>query len=288
MSMKPTSLAVLVDSHIREYELFTLERAVEETGIDIPVVLINKPQKIEVDPDLEAKAIGSGLGIHSIRLFFKSVARDRSWALVYAERKIAEQLGATEPSSKRIPVENVTLFSDAEIYRVTPVNENGWTKLPEETIQLIGEKCDVVLRYGFGLIKGDILTTTEYGVLSFHPADIREYRGLGVPQAWIDDKEVMGVTLQRLSEDIDGGGIVAYRESYVGDCATLWECYERLYRLHPDLLVEGIENLRDPTFEITVPESLGPYYPTSNKQKLSFATKTLFKNIYGRIRKIFK
>lgn len=283
LSNPPTDLCVLTEPYLMAYQVRTLETVVAKTDIDIPLVIVNSPEYPAIDPRLKAKAANERFGIATGQMFFKTFARERTWALVLAEKKLAEQLGASTASLRRIHVDDISCVSDAEIHHVTPVMDGSWSKLPVETVDLVRENCDIAVRFGFGLLGSDILHAPEFGVLSFHPADVRQYRGLGTPQAWLDGCETMGVTLQRLTETIDGGEIVAYEETDVSECATLWEVYETLYDLHPDLLVTGIRNLRDPSFEATVPESPGPYYPIRSRQKLSFAGRILLKNIVGRI-----
>jgi methionyl-tRNA formyltransferase len=282
MTSAPNDLCVLADPYLRAYQARSLENAVAELGIDIPLVIVNNPETPDIDPDLKASAANGRIGFATVRAFTNYLLRERAWALVYAEKKITEQFGADFPSTNRVPVEAVSCFSDAKIRHVTPITDGNWIELPSPTVDLIEANCDVAVRFGFGLIAGDVLSAPEYGVLSFHPADIRRYRGLGTPQAWIDDRETIGVTLQQLTDEIDGGRIVACGETDVTECPTLWEAYENVYDLFPTVLVEGLENLRDPSFEPVEPDSLGPYYPTQSRQSISFAGRTLLKNVKGR------
>jgi methionyl-tRNA formyltransferase len=282
MTPSPNDLCVLADPYLRGYQVRSLENAVAELGIDIPLVIVNDPKAPDIDPELKANAVNERIGFETVRTFINYLLRERAWALVYAEKKIIEQLGSEFPSTNRVPVEDVSCFSDAEIRHVTPITDGSWIEFPSPTVGLIEENCDVAVRFGFGLITGDVLTAPEHGVLSFHPADIRRYRGLGTPQAWIDDRNTIGVTLQRLTEEIDGGGIVACGETDVTECTSLWEAYENVYDLFPTVLAEGLENLRDPSFEPIEPDSLGPYYPTQSRQSLLFAGRTLLKNMKRR------
>lgn len=283
LSNSLTQLCVLTDPYLMEYQVRALETVVAETSIDIPLVVVNDPVNPDIDPETKAKAVNDRVGIDTIRVFVDTLNRERAWGLVLAEKKLAERAGFGTPSSRRVHVTDVSCLSDAEIHQVTPITDGSWSKLPPDTVELVQENCDVAIRFGFGLLGSDILHAPEFGVLSFHPADIRQYRGLGTPQAWLDGRDTMGVTLQRLGETIDGGEIVAYEETDVSECATLWSAYERLYELHATLLADGIRNLRNPSFEARVPESPGPYYSIQSRRKLSFVGRTLFKNIAGRI-----
>lgn len=286
MSDPPTRVCVLAEPYLRDYQVRSLENAIREADVEIPLVLVNERSQSEIDPQLKAAVVNKKVGIAAVRLFIEILKLKGAWAFVFAEKKLAEQLGSDEHPVTHLHVDEIPCFADAEIVYVTPETEGDWMELPSDAVQLVSENCDVVVRYGFGLIKGEILDATKYGVLSFHPADIRKYRGLGAPQAWLDGCDVMGMTLQRLNEEIDGGEIVAYEETDVSDCATLWEVYERLRLLQGGLLAEGIRTLQNPSIEITTPESLGPYYSTKSRRKVSFAGRTLLKNVVGRLERL--
>ena len=278
-------MCVLTDRYVQESQINTLEKAIEEGEVELPLVIVNDPVESEIDPGLAASATNERFGLDTVRLFVDALKYEGAWALVYAEKKIAELLGERAASSSRIPVEEVPCLSDSEIHYTTPIVDGAWSELPQDAVKLTRENCDVAIRFGFGLLRGDILEAPEFGVLSFHLADIRQYRGLGVQQAWLDDRERMGVTLQRINEEIDGGEIVAYDETDVSDCATLWEVYDVLHELQAELLVEGLDNLRNRPTEITPPDSLGPYYSLNSRRGITFAGRTLLKNVSGRIRR---
>ena len=216
----PVDLCVLADPYLMTNEVRTLERAVSETGVTVPLVVVNDPVHPDIDPDAEARAINNRLGADALRILFQTLKRDRAWTLVFAEKKIAEAFGSEAAATGRVHVEDVSCLSDSEFHYVTPMTEGNWVELPPDAVDLVQKNCDVAVRFGFGLLKGDILLVPEFGVLSFHPADIREYRGLGVPQAWLDGRETMGVTLQRLNEKIDRvSTTLAHDEAWLQEAA---------------------------------------------------------------------
>ncbi|WP_231587905.1 formyltransferase family protein [Halostagnicola sp. A56] len=279
----PRRVCLLADPYLERWQIRALERAVERTDIEIPLVLVAAPADPGVDPDAAASAINGGFGVDTIRLGASLLARERAWSLVVAERKLAELFGAeSHPLEHRQRVGTIDCLESSTIRRVRPIEDGDWNELPESAVEAATQQCDVVVRFGFGLVRGDILTATEHGVLSFHPADIRRYRGLGPPKAFVDDRSSIGATLQRLTDEIDGGEIVAEDWIDIDDCATLWEVYDRVHELEIELLATGIESLREPAFEPTVPDSLGPYYSTKSRREAGFAVRTLAKNVRGR------
>jgi len=65
---------------------------------------------------------------------------------------------------------------------------------------------DFILRFGFNIIRGEILKVARFGVWSFHHDDEEKYRG-GPPGFWEIYKgdNVTGAILQRLTDRLDGG-----------------------------------------------------------------------------------
>lgn len=72
-------------------------------------------------------------------------------------------------------------------------------------------KLDFILRFGFGIIKGEVLDAPRWGVWSFHHGDEQAYRGRP-PGFWelVNREPVIGAILQRLTERLDAG-VILYR-----------------------------------------------------------------------------
>lgn len=68
---------------------------------------------------------------------------------------------------------------------------------------------DFLLRFGFGIIRGEILEAARYGVWSFHHGDEMKYRGgpAGFWEIYRNDP-VSGAVMQRLTGRLDGGVIL--------------------------------------------------------------------------------
>lgn len=68
---------------------------------------------------------------------------------------------------------------------------------------------DFILRFGFNIIRGEILTAARYGVWSFHHGDEQRYRG-APPSFWeiFQDEPETGAILQRITEVLDGGVVL--------------------------------------------------------------------------------
>jgi hypothetical protein len=77
----------------------------------------------------------------------------------------------------------------------------------EEDLEAIrSQGLAFMLRFAFGIIRGEILKAAEFGVWSFHHDDEEKYRG-GPPSFWeiYNGDAETGVILQRLTDRLDGG-----------------------------------------------------------------------------------
>lgn len=77
---------------------------------------------------------------------------------------------------------------------------------PEDVERIRGYKLDFILRFAFGIIDGDILTSARYGVWSFHHGDEMKFRG-GPAAFWevYYGEPTTAAVLQRLVDRLDAG-----------------------------------------------------------------------------------
>jgi hypothetical protein len=97
------------------------------------------------------------------------------------------------------------------VVRVTPRQTKFCDYFPDESVDEIrAHALDVVLRFGFRILKGPALDVARYGVWSFHHGDNTVNRG-GPPGFWevMDGHLVTGAVLQQLTEELDGGRVLA-------------------------------------------------------------------------------
>jgi hypothetical protein len=81
------------------------------------------------------------------------------------------------------------------------------------TEQIRAADLDIMLRLGFGIVRGDVLDVPRLGTWSFHRGDNHRFRGNPGLFWEIHDRDpVSGVVLQRLTDALDGGHVL-YRSS---------------------------------------------------------------------------
>lgn len=109
------------------------------------------------------------------------------------------------------PFQKIPLnLNGVRIIDVLPVQKKFSDYFPDEAIDSIQEENpDLMLRFGFRILRGKILAVPRYGILSLHHGDTASYRG-GPPAFWevVERSPVTGVTLQVLTEALDAGLII--------------------------------------------------------------------------------
>lgn len=120
----------------------------------------------------------------------------------------------------------------------------------DEYIQQIREhKLDLMIRLGFKILRGDILTSAKHGIWSYHHADSEMVRGGPTGTYEIMRKmDHYGVTLQILTEEMDDGKILARSYSSTDKLSikrnvnnNYWKSLSLIPRRIKDLSVLGPE-----------------------------------------------
>ena len=112
-------------------------------------------------------------------------------------------------------------------------SKNDCIKINEFNVELI-------IRTEFNIIRGEILSYFKYGIWSFHHGDNRVNRG-GPPCFWelIEKHENVGVTLQKLTPELDGGKIID-RGSY----NPHWSWYKTKHIVYDSSITLLTKNLK--------------------------------------------
>jgi hypothetical protein len=98
-----------------------------------------------------------------------------------------------------------------ESLKITPIVKGFVHRFAPSDIEEIRKRdLDVILRFGFNILRGDVLTAARYGVWSYHHGDNEFYRG-GPAHFWelYERSKLSGVILQVLTEELDAGLVLA-------------------------------------------------------------------------------
>ena len=101
-------------------------------------------------------------------------------------------------------------FKQVERMSVVPERKRYVHRFPPAAIaQIRNKNLDVILRFGFNILRGDILYSAKYGIWSYHHGDGDFFRG-GPAHFWevLEANPISGVMLQVLTEELDAGKVL--------------------------------------------------------------------------------
>jgi len=123
------------------------------------------------------------------------------------------------------------------------VDDRGWQMLPPELNEIVQtDRVDIFVKFGMGLLRVPDPEQFPVPILSYHHGDPANFRGRPAGfYEMLSGRSVMGQVVQRISDKLDAGDVVAFAESRVSPHsyrATLVEAY----RHSPLILKRAIEN----------------------------------------------
>ena len=144
------------------------------------------------------------------------------------------------------PSDASDLLGDIPEIRCTVTKKGKWSEYfsEEDLAQIRSYELDFILKFSFGIVRGEILTAARHGIWSFHHDDPDVYRG-GPPAFWEihDGAPTSGAILQRLTSRLDGGVLLqrcwasTNLASYSGNFAQiLWATTHLPARVCRDIL----------------------------------------------------
>ena len=149
------------------------------------------------------------------------------------------------------PFKKVTLdFPTIDILEITPQETRFSDRFSDEDISKIqAYDVDFILRFGFRIVRGAILNSSKYGILSLHHGDTDSYRG-GPPAFWevVNASPDTCVSLQLLTETLDGG-IVLDKAFQRTDLTGFYRNQSKLYIAGMELLINFLSQCIENTPE---------------------------------------
>lgn len=190
MDARPLRFGILCDGpSIQAYQARAVERLLALPGVELALVVIN------ADPPRPPPRRG-----------LKRFLRGKGMAFTLYHRAF---LGARVESGR--PVDMGPVFAGVPTLRVPVVRKGKFSEYfrEEDVAAVRSHGLDFLLRCGFGIIRGEILSAARLGVWSFHHGDEEKYRG-GPPCFWeiYRGEPVTGAILQRLTDRLDGGVVL--------------------------------------------------------------------------------
>jgi hypothetical protein len=149
----------------------------------------------------------------SLELIVLNNTKNNSYNYTRTAYKVLRKLDRTlfKVKEDNFRVYNISdLIGGIDILRSKPIKSKFTDEISKSDIEIIKRKnIDILIRFGFRVLKGNILNASRYGVLSLHHGDNTVNRG-GPPAFWevVNREAVTGVTLQVLTDDLDGGKVL--------------------------------------------------------------------------------
>lgn len=188
MITKPLRFGVMVPAHeIAWWQAEVLRRLIS-TGVGTPALVI-----VESTPRRPRKR--------------GRFHRETPWNL-YQRLLVRGRVPASRPEPWR------PLMPEVGIIEVAAERRGRFSEyFSDQDLERVRQhELDFVLRFGFNILRGDILKVPRYGVWSYHHGDLFEVRGQ--PACFWElyrDASVTGITLQRLTDALDAGVVLGMR-----------------------------------------------------------------------------
>jgi hypothetical protein len=140
----------------------------------------------------------------------QSYWKNRKYLLYALYNRIDNHVSLAEENAfEDVDVEKA--LSNVPILGVMPVMKKFSDWFPDDAVEKIRSyDLDVVISFGFRILRGEALRIAKYGVWSYHHGDNLVNRG-GPPGFWevMDGSPISGAVLQVLSEDLDNGEVIS-------------------------------------------------------------------------------
>ena len=119
---------------------------------------------------------------------------------------------------------SISSLINTDLISVTPIQTKYSDRFDDKSIKEIKKyDIDVILRFGFRILRGDILTKcSQFGVWSFHHGDYKVNRGQPAGfWEFLENHPYTGITLQILNEELDNGKILYQTYSSTNTNSTI-------------------------------------------------------------------
>ena len=109
-----------------------------------------------------------------------------------------------------------------------------------ETLREINPDLIVVVAYG-KILPDAILNLPKFGCINVHASLLPEYRGASpIQSVLLDGKEETGVTIMKISPELDAGDIISQRKVKIEESDNAQTLHDKLAKVGAELLVETI------------------------------------------------
>ena len=193
---------------------------------------------------------------------------------------------------KNVPIDHAV--QNLSVIDCTTIKKGKFSEYfsEEDILQIRSYKLDFILRFGFNIIRGEILNVPKYGVWSYHHGDELKFRGgpIGFWEIYKNSK-TNGVVLQQLNNLIDAG-VIINRRSFTTVSHAYSEHINKLLMQNVDMPLQVCKRIvsgDDSFFKNKASSTKAPMNRLPNNlQMLRFLFVLLFNRIQLKIDNLFK
>jgi hypothetical protein len=239
-SKKVLRFGVMIDGfQLKQWQLSVLEQLVQDPANQLVVVIKNEPE--------------SSYDASKISLGYRWIERQ------LRKLKVLQTLDTSAFFSK-VVVENLVPTKKGISNYITSA----------DCERLKTYELDFVIRFGFGIIRGEVLDLPTYGIWSFHHGNPEQYRG-GPPGFWefLHGIPTNGLILQKLTNELDAG-VILCRGAIKCRSHSFLEHIERLFTVgidFPRWVADAIRNNQPALFNQKLQQK-GPIYKVPSNWKV--------------------
>jgi hypothetical protein len=167
-------------------------------------------------------------------------------ALAYAAYQRFDARRYPPARDPEAPEDLTPVIGEPLVIPVMPRMTKHCDYFPDDAVARIrAQELDVLLRFGFRILKGAALSSARYGVWSFHHGDNTINRG-GPAGFWevMEGHRATGAVLQRLTEQLDAGHVIA-RSYAATELLSFRRNRAKFYWIAAQLLPQALRRLRD-------------------------------------------
>ena len=128
--------------------------------------------------------------------------------------------------------------------------------------QVRNVRPDLIIVVAFGqILKRNLLTIPEWGVINIHASLLPKYRG-AAPIQWaiLNNEPKTGLTVMRMDEGLDTGPILFKREVPILEDETAGQLHDRLSQLAGEVIIEALAHMAQTQVkEVPQDDSLATY-----------------------------
>lgn len=192
------------------------------------------------------------------------------------------------------PLNVKELISSAHIHKVKPIKKGAYEYFHSKDISFIkNQNLDVMIRFGFNILKGDILKCSKFGIWSYHHGDNNFFKG-GPSGFWemYEKNPLTGCVLQILTDVLDGGKVIYRSYGSTSNFISLIENRFNLYNKSIPFVMRCLRLLYSQEFlkieRKKVKDRKKIYKTPNNSQMLIFFMRLIYQMLKNRVELLFK